>query len=154
MQAYKTETPSPQIKIDFSQFNQSKGKHVIDEDLLSLPVEERQVVIHIDNHPCSHNCVAVRDCSFRIDSKVFLLSNLSPSKSVLIHAINVEVNKDIVFSKRVSKFSLIFSGLPKSATSFDFIEPGKTGWRLLNIKRNKKDVYNLKIKKAVIELIT
>ena len=153
MQTYKTQTPSPQIKIDFSEFNQSKGKHVIDEDLLNLPVKEGHVVIHINNHPCSQDCLALGDCSFRINSKVFLLSNLSSSKSVLIHAINTEVNKDIAFRKRVTRFSLIFSGLPKSATSFDFIEPGETGWRLLNIKRNKEDVYKLKIKKAVIELI-
>ena len=154
MQAYKTQTPSPQIEIDFSQFNQSKGKHVIDEALLNYPIEERQVVIHIDSHPCSHDCFITRDCSFRIDSKVFLLSNISSAKSVLVHAINVELNKEILFRKRVTKFSLIFSGLPKSATSFNFIEPGETGWRLLNIKRNKEDVYKLKIKKAFIELIT
>ena len=154
MQAYKTQTPSPQIEIDFSQFNQSKGRHVIDEALLNCPMEEQQVVVHIDNHPCSHDCWIIRECSFRIDSKVFLLSNISSSKSLLIHAINAEVNKDIAFRKRVTRFSLIFSGLPKSANSFDFIEPGETGWRLLNIKRNKEDVYKLKIKKAVIELIT
>ena len=154
MQAYKTQTPSPQIEIDFLQFNQSKDRHVIDEALLNCPMEEQQVVIHIDNHPCSHDCLIIRECSFRIDSKVFLLSNISSSKSLLIHAINAEVNKDIAFCKRVTRFSLIFSGLPKSATSFDFIEPGETGWRLLNIKRNKEDVYKLKIKKAVIELIT
>ena len=154
MQAYKTETPSPQIKIDFSQFNQAQGKHVMDEDLLHLPEEVGQVVIHINNHPCSSDCVFINECSFRINSKVFLLPNINSAKSVLVHAINVELNKEILFRKRVTKFSLIFSGLPKSATSFNFIEPGETGWRLLNINRNKEDVYKLKIKKAVIELIT
>lgn len=152
MQAYKTQFYPHQLKINFSQFNQSKGRHVIDEKLLNWPMEDGQVLVHINHHVCNPACVFLSACSFRIDPEVFLLPNSSSSKSLLVHAINAEVNKEIVFRKRVTKFSLIFSGLPKSATSFHFIEPGEKGWRLLNIQRNKSDVYVLKAKKDGIEL--
>lgn len=153
MQAYQTPSHPSQIKINFSQFNQSKGLQVIDEDLLNRPMEDGQVMVHINYHVCNPDCVFLAECTFRIDRKVFLLPNSSLYKSLLIHAINAEVDKEIIFRKRVTKLSLIFSGLPKSATSFHFIEPGEKGWRLLNIKRNKSDVYVLKAKKYGIELI-
>ena len=38
MQAYQTQSPPSQIKINFSEFNQSKGGHLIDEDLLDEPI--------------------------------------------------------------------------------------------------------------------
>ncbi len=127
MQAYKTQYRTSQIKLNFSQFNQSRGGHVIDEELLNSPMEEGQVLVHINYHVCNADCFLLGACSFRIDRRVFLLPNCSSSKSLLIHSTNAEVNKEIVFRKRVTKFSLIFSGLPKSATSFHFIEPGEKG---------------------------
>lgn len=154
MQAFHSPSHSRQIKINFSQFNQLKGRHAIDEELLNRPMEEGQILVHINSHVCNPECVIFCVCSFRIDPGVYLLPNSSSSKSLLVHAINAEINKEIVFQKKLTEFSLLFSGLPKSATSFHFIEPGKKGWRLLNIKRNTSDVYVLKAKKSEIKLIT
>ena len=127
----------------------------IDEKLAQLPLEERQVVIHINHHACFRSCVSFGACSVCLNSTVYLLPNTVSTPSILVHAINAEHLDDMmILKKEVMSFSLIFSGLPKGATSFDFIEPGDGGWRLLNIKRNKSDVYVLKIKHTDIKLIS
>ena len=128
---------------------------VIDAKLAELPSEERQVVIHINHHACFRACVSSGACSVCLNSTVYLLPNKVSTPSLLVHAINAEqLDNIMILKKEVMKFSLIFSGLPKDATSFDFIEPGDGGWRLLNIKRNKSDVYVLKIKHIDIKLIS
>ena len=127
----------------------------IDAKLAELPSEERQVVIHINHHPCFQSCVSSGACSVCLNSTVYLLPNTISTPSLLVHAINAELLDNMMsLKKEVMNFSLIFSGLPRDATSFDFIEPGDGGWRLLNIKRNKIDVYVLRIKQTDIKLIS
>lgn len=128
---------------------------VIDENIAQLPLEERQVVIHINHHACFRSCVSSGACSVCLNSTVYLIPDTVPTPSLLVHAINAELlDNMMMLKKEVMNFSLIFSGLPKDATSFDFIEPGDGGWILLNIKRNKSDVYALKIKHTDIKLIS
>ena len=127
----------------------------IDAKLAELPSEERQVVIHINHHACFRSCVSSGACSVCLNSTVYLLPNTTSTPSLLLHAINAELlDNMMILKKEVMNFSLIFCGLPKNATSFDFIEPGDGGWRLLNIKRNKSDVYVLRIKHTDIKLIS
>ena len=127
----------------------------IDEKLAQLPLEDQQVVIHINHHACFRACVSSGACSVCLNSTVYLLPNTVSTPSLLVHAINAELlNNMMILKKEIMNFSLIFSGLPKDATSFDFIEPGDGGWRLLNIKRNKIDVYVLRIKHTDIKLIS
>ena len=127
----------------------------IDAKLAELPSEERQVVIHINHHACFRTCVSSGACSVCLNSTIYLLPNTVSTPSLLVHAINADLlDNMMILKKEVMNFSLIFSGLPRDATSFDFIEPGDGGWRLLNIKRNKIDVYVLRIKQTDIKLIS
>ncbi len=122
--------------------------------ILDLPLEEGQVVIHINFHSCSSHCLSLNACSIVVNTNIFLLPNNSLTPTVLVHAVNVKISASILIKKEVTCFSLIFNALPKSATTFDFIEPGVGGWRLLNIKRNKTDVYVLRIHKKEISIVS
>lgn len=127
---------------------------VIDEELLHLPMEEGQVAIHINHHSCFSSCIGSSICSVSVNPNAYLQPNNISTRSLLVHTVNIETDdKNISIRKEVKKFSLIFSGLPKNAASFDFIEPCSTGWRLLNINRNKSDVYKLQIHKGIVKLI-
>ena len=92
----------------------------IDEKLAELPLEERQVVIHINHHPCFQSCVSSGACSVCLNSTIYLLPNTVSTPSLLVHAINAELlDNMMILKKDVMNFTLIFSGLPKDATSFD-----------------------------------
>lgn len=88
------------------------------------------------------------DC-VRIWKSTFLYPNKSGRKSKLLHAENISfypqwtslsLGKEIIFT-------LIFSRLPKACKEFDLIEqiPESGGFFIKGIKRNKIDVYCLKI---------
>lgn len=120
-----------------------------------LPLEEGQVIFHISYHPCYTTCISSNECSVIVDSNIFLQPNNNLDRSLLVHAVNAQVSPaSIPITKQVTRFTLVFGGLPKSASSFNFIEPGPKGWKLLNIKRNKTDVYILRIHKNEIAIVS
>ncbi len=105
---------------------------------------EGQVILHISYTPCRY---ADR---IRIWPTTYLIPHGSKTKSELIHAENIgrypvwliiPVNKEHIFT-------LVFSPLPKGCTSFDLFEdiPEPGGFLIKSIKRNKTDVYHLRIR--------
>lgn len=104
---------------------------------------ESQVVVH-----CT-----VRGMPFlariRVWPSTFLVDASSKHSSKLIHAENIVFvpQWQPIPASGVANFTLIFSGLPKGCTHFNFIEiinePG--GWHVKNIKRNKQDVYRIEL---------
>jgi hypothetical protein len=126
----------------------------VKQQIHNLPQEESQVIIHINLHPCNPICLSSNSCRFEVSAEISLIPNTNASASRLVHAININVSPaTIAITKEVTSFSLVFNGLPKLATSFDFIEPGNKGWKLLNIPRNISDVYVLNIHKLEITLV-
>ena len=61
--------------------------------------------------------------------------------------ISISPNWTVVPFMRDFWFTLIFSGLPKDCTSFDFKEiiPEEGGFFVKSIKRNGSDIYRIKI---------
>lgn len=85
----------------------------------------------------------------RIWESTFLLDNGSEHSSQLQFAFNVSMYPHwtaIPLGKNY-KFTLIFSPLPKTCTSFDLQEiiPEQGGLHITNIVRNKSDVYVIDI---------
>ena len=121
MQALQPE--ATKTNMDFLQVEQTANAPLIDEQLLQLPMEEGQVVIHIIHRVCSFACVPLGACGICIDRNVFLRPNKIGFKSVLIHSTHGGLlsDKGLTPKKEVTNFSLIFSGKPKSATRFNFI---------------------------------
>lgn len=124
----------------------------MENELLVFPQVEAQVVIHIEFHACFSSCPTI-GCGFEVNSNTYLITN-GGSKSGLVQALNVNLSPTrMTVTKKTSYFTLLFNAFPQSATNFDFIEPCAGGWRLANIKRNKTDVYILKIHRYTVELI-
>ena len=155
MQAIGQETPQTKTNIDFLQVEQTANAPLIDEQLLQLPMEEGQVIIHIIHRVCHPECTSLGACGICINRNVFLNPNKNWAKCVLIHVTHAQLlsAEGLTPKNEVTRFSLIFSGMPKSATRFNFIEPCDRGWCLSDIERNKSDVYVLKIHKSNVTLI-
>lgn len=124
------------------------AKPIIAKELLeSLQTEieeEKQVIVH-----CCFPASPFLGNLIRIWNTTYLLDNSSSHKSKLIHAENITIypNWTAVPFMRDFWFTLIFSGLPKDCTSFDFKEiiPEEGGFFVKSIKRNGSDVYRIKI---------
>ena len=103
---------------------------------------EQQVIVH---------CCFKNDFAFgmmiRIWKSTFLLDAQSAHKSKLLFAENICFNPDWMMVPPVEDywFTLIFSGLPKSCTHFDFAEiiPESGGFYVPKIERNKTDIYSI-----------
>ncbi len=101
--------------------------------------EESQVIVH-----CSYTSEGFMDL-IRIWPTTYLIDQESNHKSELVHAENVSLAP--IWTRleygETRVFTLIFSGLPKSCTVFDFIElvTEPNGFEIRNIKRNAADVY-------------
>ena len=101
--------------------------------------EESQVVVH-----CSYTSAGFMDL-IRIWPSTYLIDQGSSHKSELVHAENVSIapiwTRLTYGETRV--FTLIFSGLPKTCSVFDFIEsiPEPNSFEIRNIQRNVSDVY-------------
>ncbi len=107
--------------------------------------EQGQVVLHFILRNSSNF-----ESAIRIWPTSYLYDNQSSHTSELVHAENITMFPvwQVVEPMSTNYFTLIFSGLPKSCLSFDFVEDckGSPGaWSLKNIKRNESDVYFLKI---------
>jgi hypothetical protein len=126
----------------------TKPKVEIEQDLLeklsTLSSEEGQVVLHFlfESNQMGYY--------IRIWPTTYLFDNHSEHRSELIHLQNISHYPTWTWCKPGSKnyFTLIFSGLPKNCTTFDFIEEcnGHSGaFEIRNIARNNSDVYYLKL---------
>jgi hypothetical protein len=90
------------------------------------------------------------DSLIRIWPTTYLYDLHSSHKSELVHIENITYYPDWYLCPAGSEsfFTLIFSGLPKSCTAFDFIEhcTNQSGaFQVKNIQRNKTDVYFLQL---------
>ena len=103
---------------------------------------EQQVIVHC----CFKNDFAV-GMLIRIWRTTFLLDTQSSHKSKLLFADNICFNPHWIEVPMVKEywFTLIFSGLPKDCTHFDFAEiiPEEGGFFVPKIKRNRTDVYHI-----------
>lgn len=110
-------------------------------DLLVEP--ESQVTIH-----CTASGPPLMT-KIRAWSSTYLVDEKLGHSSQLIHTAGIVLAPDwqMIPSSGKVKFTLIFSGLPKSCKSFNLMEiidePG--GWFVKNIKRNKLDVYHINL---------
>ena len=124
----------PTIEIDVDLLNElEKGIH-----------EEGQVVLHILFESPDE------ECGIRIWPTSFLFDLSSDHQSKIIHAENISFFPIWTSCSANCKyaFTLIFEGLPKSCSKFDFVEycfgsPG--AFEVRNIVRNKNDVYYLRL---------
>jgi len=120
----------------------------IDPDLLnqlhSLTQEEGQVIIH-----CCTKASIYSDLQARVQKTTFLFDLDSDHQSDLIYADNISIAPEwsLIPKGKQRAYSLIFSGLPKSCSSFDLLELNEPcrAFFANGIQRNKKDVYFLQL---------
>ncbi len=116
------------------------------KELIKHHTEEMgQVVIHftVDNP-------GVHDSFIRIWPTTFLYDHHSSHRSELVHIENIVYypNWQLCPGGKGAQFTLVFSGLPKSCTTFDFIEHCTNqggAFEVHDIARNNSDVYYLKM---------
>ena len=121
-----------------------KPKIDIDPDLLAqiqnAPLEESQVIVH-----CIISAPIYGDLGIRIWPTTYLYGDPGSHRSELVHFENISAYPQwqYVAQGQSSFFTLFFSGLPKSITSFDLIEeiPESMGFEILGVQRNESDVY-------------
>ncbi|WP_407403112.1 hypothetical protein [Chryseobacterium sp.] len=123
-------------------------KPIIEKQLLeSLKTkieEEKQVIVH-----CCFPASPFLGNLIRIWNSTVLIDNNSSHQSKLIHSENISIYPQwtpVPFMKDFW-FTLVFTGLPKDCTSFDFKEviPEEGGFYVKSIKRNSSDIYRIKI---------
>jgi hypothetical protein len=128
-----------------------KPETIISEKLLnqikSQTEEMGQVVLHFVFHTTDE---LQGDSLIRIWPTSYLYDLHSSHKSELVHIENISYYPDWYLCPAGTEtyFTLIFSGLPKSCTAFDFIEhcTNQSGaFHVKNIQRNKTDVYFLQL---------
>ncbi len=126
----------------------TKPKVEIDESLLaelqSYTQTEGQVIVH-----CLLYSTRVSGTLIRIWPSTYLFDNHSAHKSELVTAENITFHPvwQEVPAGKIAHFTLIFTALPKSCSSFDLIEviPQLNGFTALEIQRNQTDVYFIRI---------
>lgn len=126
----------------------TKPKIQIEEKLLAelktQVKEESQVLVH-----CLFDAMNTSDCLIRIWPTTFLYDTGSAFRSELVHADNITMfpTWTQVPGASVYTFSLLFTGLPRDCSVFDFIEeiPESGGFKVTGIKRNNSDVYYIKV---------
>lgn len=111
-------------------------------DLLSQVCKEAVITVH-----CSY--FAFHGDRIRIWESTYLKDNSSGKRSRLVFALNIPyfpVWKP-VRRNTMTRFTLFFSSLPKSCKVFDLYEdiPEPGGFKVWDIKRNKNDVYHVKL---------
>lgn len=104
-------------------------------------LEESQVIVF-----CNFRA-AGPDQLIRIWSTTVLLDRGSSHESKLLFTDNIAVAPQWMHvpNGTTARFTLIFSGLPRSCTRFDLIEriPEPGGFEVRSIPRNKTDVYEV-----------
>lgn len=112
------------------------------DEILSQIHEEKAVIVH-----CTYN--AEIDGGIRIWNSTFLIDKASGDRSNMHHAENISIAPEWTYvpEGKTYRFTLIFAPLPKSCEFFDLLEdiPQAGGFFIQNIKRNKSDIYNVRI---------
>jgi hypothetical protein len=127
----KTIRVKPKIHVD---------KQIL-EEVMNEPDTEKQVIVHcrVGSSPF--------DTYLRIWKSTYLRDKDSSHKSKLLTAHNITFYPVWmpVKSGLNTKFTLVFSSLPKDCTSFDLFEdiPEGNGFYSELISRNKSDVYSV-----------
>lgn len=107
-----------------------------------LPESESQVIVHGFFRGSENDADLIR-----IWRSTFLIPHDSSHRSKLMHIENITLypNWTMILPGQEHRFTLIFSGLPKSCKTFDLIEeiPQAGGFEIRNIQRNKMDVYRI-----------
>jgi len=113
----------------------TETKTEVKTEVKTLESEERQTILH---------CSCGDDYAFRIWPTTFLIEHGSNKRAKLITAFNISFAPQWTLNDGKG-FTLIFEGLSKGCTSFDLKEmiPEEGGFEILNIKRNKMDVYKV-----------
>lgn len=124
----------PDIKIDNKTLLQLKEEFK----------EETQVIVH-----CTFTNRNDLGDLIRIWPTTYLVAKNGNHKSELLHSENIILfpHWQIVKPNTTTVFTLIFSALPKDCEVFDFMEeiPEPGAFCFTNIKRNKTDVYNIRL---------
>jgi hypothetical protein len=127
-----TPTEIPAVKLDEN----------LKAELLSQIQEESMVVVH-----CSYK--ADVEIGIRIWNSTVLIDQQSGERSRMLHAFDITVAPMwmVVEVGTTARFTLIFTPLPKTCDFFTLYEdiPEPNGFEIKNIKRNKSDVYHVKI---------
>jgi len=112
------------------------------DELLAQIQEESMVVVH-----CSYK--ADIEIGIRIWNSTVLIDQQSGERSRMLHAFDITVAPMwmLVEAGTTARFTLIFSPLPKTCEVFTLYEdiPEPNGFDIKDIKRNKSDVYQVKI---------
>ena len=127
-------------------------KHKIDidpkilADLQTKVDEQGQVVLHFKYETMPF----FGEVAIRIWQTSYLYALDSTHRSSLVHAENIcyYPNWQILEPGTTNYFTLLFSGLPKSCSKFDFLEeckPEGGAFEVRNIIRNDSDVYFFEI---------
>lgn len=117
----------------------------VDEDLLEKALTEtdleKQVIVH-----CFLKA-GHEEMLIRIWNSTYLRDQDSAHKSKLITSHNITIYPIWMEIRGNARFTLVFSALPKSCTSFDLFEdiPQGGGFFTGLIPRNKSDVYSVEI---------
>lgn len=117
----------------------------VDEDLLEKALTEtdleKQVIVH-----CFLK-TGHEEMLIRIWNSTYLRDQDSAHKSKLVTSHNITIYPTWLIIRGNARFTLVFSALPKSCTSFDLFEdiPEGNGFFTGLISRNKTDVYSVEI---------
>lgn len=111
--------------------------------LQTYHIEEGQVILHITYHSTD-----ILD-RIRIWPSTYLVPLPESEKVPLIHADNIGIypHWKMLKPNKPHIFTLVFAALPKACTSFHLWEkiPEPGGFFIPNIKRNRLDVYHLRM---------
>lgn len=114
------------------------------EQLQTQIQEEKQVIVH-----CCFPAAPYFGNLIRIWQSTYLIDEKTGHKSALIHAENITIFPvwTEIPPMKDYWFTLVFSGLPKDCRSFDLKEiiPEEGGFFVSDIRRNRSDVYRVKI---------
>lgn len=109
----------------------------------TLVIEQSHVYVH-----CYYNNRG-QEILIRIWHSTYLVDSATGAKSTLVHAENISYAPQWTFipDRKLFRFLLIFTALPKECVSFDLLEdiPQSGGFRIEGIARNKADIYHVDI---------
>ncbi len=114
------------------------------ESLKTQTSTEQQVIVH-----CKYEASSMFD-AIRIWPNTCLVDQHSKHISKMVHFENITLAPvwKVLQPFEIIYFTLIFEGLPKSCTVFDFIEfagDDLPGFEKRNMARNRQDIYQVSI---------
>ena len=118
-----------------------KVKTDIAEELLTDPVEERQVTVIYQE---------IVDAYYvYVDPDIRLIDEASGAEARLVSVLGIEVFPNYIFVEDLKTDPcLVFEPLPKGCRSFMLYEPARDNlrpFRVPNIQRNDQDVYRISV---------